>query len=258
MNASPVILIEDCTLRDISHTLPRNALDQAWWLSWAAPGATGKWFAPQYTDNFCAADLHPAASFSRSALMPTHYPGVDENDIVGHYKPAIPVESLPYSWSHCESVEADAWTGFEKDTACRLGRFVEKCEEELSGSTIVLVTHGGPSVACYHYLTGSPLEGGSGVVPPASFHIFVRETDDDSDSIVATTKRRRTDTAADTSDTDSETSAHTETEPDTPQTDVNTDSWAPTPAPLYTGGGPCYCAWGGWRALVTSYKDVRS
>jgi hypothetical protein len=179
-------------------------------------------------------------------LVPTHYPGVEESDIDGHYKPATPVESLPYSWSHCESVEDDAWTGFEKDTACRLGRFVEKCEKELSGSTIVLVTHGGPSVACYHYLTGRPLEGGSRVVPPASFHIFVRETEDDSDSIAgfaATTKRRHTDTDTDTSDTDTETSEHTETETDTPK----------TPAPL---GGPCVCAWGGWRALVTSYKDV--
>ena len=200
--------------------------------------------------------------------MPTHYPGVQVNDIVGHYRPATPVESLPYSWSHCESVEDDAWTGFEKDTACRLGRFVEKCEQELGGSTIVLVTHGGPSVACYHYLTGSPLEGGSRVVPPASFHIFVRETEDDSDSIAATeddsdsiaatTKRRRTDTDIDTSDTDSETEAHTDREIDTAQADVNTELWAPTPGPLHTGGGPCVCAWGGWRALVTSYKDVRS
>lgn len=191
-------------------------------------------------------------------LVPTHYPGVEESDIDGHYKPATPVESLPYSWSHCESVEDDAWTGFEKDTACRLGRFVEKCEKELSGSTIVLVTHGGPSVACYHYLTGRPLEGGSRVVPPASFHIFVRETEDDSDSIVATTKRRHTDTDkdTDTSDTDSERSEHTKTETDTPKTDVNTESLAPTPAPLHMGGGSCVCAWGGWMALVTSYKDV--
>jgi len=55
------------------------------------------------------------------------------------------------------------------------GRYARDRQDD----TIVLVTHGGPSVACYHYLTGSALEGGSTVVPVSSFHIFKMDSQPD-------------------------------------------------------------------------------
>jgi len=71
-------------------------------------------------------DLHPAALGSLEDLMPVHYPGVQEEEIDRDYQAATLITALPFSWNYHESVEDDGWTGFEADTARRMGMFIER------------------------------------------------------------------------------------------------------------------------------------
>jgi broad specificity phosphatase PhoE len=167
-----------------------ETLSKDWWLSWAVPGATGKWGGPsewRYAQPQILDQVHPAAFGPLSDLVPLSYAGVRADEIDHGYQPHVPASAMPYSWNLTETVEADSWTGFEPDTAKRLGAFVEKCQLGREDETILLVTHGGPSAAVYHYLTGTALQGGSKVVDNTGFHIFEMFPDRDLGSGLSST-----------------------------------------------------------------------
>jgi hypothetical protein len=80
----------------------------------------------------------------RVALMSTCGGEVDEA-----YCPAVPAELLDYSWGRYEATH-----GTDESTGRRIGAFCDSFDKKNPGITFVVCTHGGPSAACYRFLTG--------------------------------------------------------------------------------------------------------
>ena len=66
------------------------------------------------------------------------------------YCPAVPAELLDYSWGRYEATH-----GTDESTGRRIGAFCDTFDKKNPGITFVVCTHGGPSAACYRFLTGN-------------------------------------------------------------------------------------------------------
>ena len=139
-----------------------------WYRSWGVPGADGTWGGPAGSDASPAPPglhppgLHPAAlgKVSDLFLPPAALSDAACVPLDEAYRPFTPAASLDYAWGRYE-----AQHGTDASTGRRIGRFCADYARKNPGATFVVCTHGGPSAACFRFLTGP-----RGPSPPAPGH----------------------------------------------------------------------------------------
>lgn len=120
-----------------------ESLNESWYRSWALPGADGTWgYKVDGKPEYDPATLHPAASKPVQDLL-----SIPEDDPMRKDTPPHTNITIPYTFEP-RNLESRA------DQRHRMKETLDTLAE--TGSTIVLVSHGGPVTHLYEELTGNP------------------------------------------------------------------------------------------------------